>query len=293
MKTSSPKKILVTGGAGQLAYALQNHPQAKKFKVTCYNHQELDITDIANIHNAINVCEPDYIINTAAYTAVDKAEQDTLTCIRTNHLGAMNLAIISRKEKIPLLHLSTDYVFDGSKNQPYLEDDIPSPINYYGKTKLLGEEAIKEHCPRYVILRVSGVFSTRGNNFYRTIIRLAKERKILRVVCDQITCPTSADDIASTIYKIITNDFKKTGIYHYCNETPVSWYEFASHIVTYAKAYMALEVEDLQAITSAEYQTVAARPVYSVLGCKKIKKDYGIEQKSWEQAIKLFIKTGT
>lgn len=293
MKSSSPKKILITGGAGQLAFAIQHHSQAKNYKLFSYDHQELDITDIANIHNAINKCEPDFVINTAAYTAVDKAEQDTLNCVRTNHLGAMNLSIVCRKEKIPLLHLSTDYVFDGNKDQPYVEDDEPSPINYYGKSKWLGEQAIKENCHRYVILRVSGVFSASGNNFYKTIIRLAKERKILRVVCDQITCPTSADDIASAIYKMINKNLRKTGIYHYCSDTPISWYEFASHIVTHAKAHMALEVEDLQAITSAEYQTVAARPVYSVLDCKKIKKDYGIEQKSWEQAIKLFIKTGT
>lgn len=288
MKSSS-SRILITGSNGQLANAIKMHSQAKNFQIFSFSHLDLDITDIANIHNAINGVEPDIIVNTAAYTAVDQAEKESEICMRVNHLGPLNLAIASRANNIPLIHLSTDYVFDGKKKLPYVETDKAKPINLYGKSKLMGEQAIIEHCSTHIILRVSGIFSQVGNNFYKTILRLAKERKILTVVCDQITCPTSADDIASAILKICKTP-NKFGTYHYCSNQPTSWYDFASNIVIAAQQYMSLELEDLQAITSDEYPTLAQRPAYSVLNCKKIKKDYGIEQKPWDTAVKMFIK---
>ena len=283
--SNSSHKILITGGNGQLALALRHHPQAHLFHVISCARDTLDITDNASIKHAIDKHTPDIIINTAAYTAVDKAEQEEELALRANHVGAQNIAVACKKNQIPLIHISTDYVFDGIKNAPYVEDDATNPLNVYGKSKLLGEQAIREQHDQHIILRVSGVFGEYGNNFMKTMVKLAREKKELRVVADQFTCPTSARDIASAIYTIAKNP-AHWGTYHYCSADPVSWHDFAVAVITEAETHYPVLVECIKGITTAEYPTAAKRPAYSVLDCTKIGINFGVYQPSWMVALK-------
>lgn len=273
MNNSLPK-LLITGGNGQLAQALLHHARNNEFHLISCARNDLDIIDASAITTAIKQFAPDMIVNTAAYTAVDKAESEINAAQLVNHLGAKNLAIACAKQQIPLIHLSTDYVFNGKKTLPYQEEDATNPINVYGKSKCLGEEAVREHCQQHIILRVSGIFSTYGNNFFKTMLKLAQSKTDLRVIADQITCPTHADDIANAIFTIAKS---KTawGTYHFCSAPSTSWHEFAETILN----------RKIKAITTSEYRTAAKRPPYSVLDCSKIKNVYGISQPSWKEAI--------
>lgn len=282
--TSYSPKILITGGRSQLGSALMQHADAAAFELLSCARNELDICDEHVIEQVFNQCAPDIVINTAAYTAVDRAEQERDQAERANHLGAKNIASACERRGIPLIHISTDYIFDGKKSIPYTETDSASPVNHYGVTKWQGEQAVRQHCTRHVILRVSGVFGAQGTNFFRTILRLAKEKKSLRIVDDQITCPTYAGDIAGVIYTLAANP-GQWGTYHYCSSQPVSWYQFASAIIENARNNDLLMVEEIEAIPSSAYPCAAARPLYSVLDCGKIRRDYGIRQADWKEAL--------
>ena len=273
--TNYSRKILITGSDGQIGNALRAHADAKKFQVIACNRNQMDITEMSAIEKAIAAFSPDMIINTAAYTAVDKAESESELAHLINHQGAKNLAIACNKNKIPLIHLSTDYIFDGEKSSPYLESDNANPINVYGESKWLGEEAIREYCDQHIILRVSGVFSEYGNNFYKTMLRLVNEKKELKIVSDQITCPTYAGNIAGVIYSMIA-DLKKYGTWHYCDFPAVSWHQFATEITS---------DEKIKKISTEEYKSAAKRPAYSVLDCNKLKNDFGIIQNEWREAL--------
>jgi dTDP-4-dehydrorhamnose reductase len=281
-------KVLITGGRGQLASALTKHPLAEKFSITSCTHSELDISQPASIEFAIGKHLPDLIINTAAYTAVDSAEENASAADKANHIGAGQLALLCNKNQIKLLHISTDYIFDGSKQVAYDEDDPAAPINFYGKSKWEGEEAIRNSCPNHLILRVSGVFSEYGNNFLKTIHKLARERSTLRVVADQVTCPTYAGDIAGAIWKMCLAPSHK-GTYHYCSAEAVSWFDFAKEIVNESRLHEKLVADEVLAIISSEFPTAAKRPQHSVLNCDKIKTTFDIDQPSWRDAIKLII----
>lgn len=274
MTNSLLKKILITGGNGQLAQALAHHENARHFQLTLCNRADMDITNPISIKNICDKLKPGIIINAGAYTAVDKAEQESEQADRVNHLGAKNMAEACAERSIPLIHLSTDYVFDGTSNTPYTESDAPNPINIYGKTKWQGEEAIRASCSQHIILRVSGIFSAYGNNFFNTMLKLNKTKPDLRVVADQYTCPTYAGDIAGTLLTLIKN-LTHFGTYHYCSTPPTSWHHFAEFILQ----------RDIPTITTAEYPTAAKRPMFSALDCSKIAADYGIEQPSWEKAV--------
>ena len=203
----------------------------------------------------IEAFSPDIIINTAAYTAVDKAEEEADLAMLINHQGAKTLLLPAIKIKFHSFIYPTDYIFDGQK-LPYVEDDSANPINIYGKSKWLGEEAIREQCNQHIILRVSAVFSEYGNNFLKTILRLANDKKELKIVADQITCPTYAGNIATVIYAMIA-DLRHWGTWHYCDSPEVSWHQFASDIIQEAKKHRPLLVEKIHAISSAEYKTAA------------------------------------
>lgn len=280
--------LLITGANGQLAKALQQNKLAQAWQITACPRAEMDITEPASIDTALTKFNPSIIINTAAYTAVDKAEQETEICLRTNYSGTKYLAMACHKQKIPLIHLSTDYIFDGKKNGPYQENDASNPLNFYGKSKWLGEEAVREYCEQHIILRVSGVFSEHGNNFFKTILRLACEKKELRIVADQITCPTYAGDIATAIFILLKKKLH-WGTYHYCSTPAVSWHEFANAIVQNAKQKQPILAQKITAITTAEYPTPAKRPAYSVLDCSKIRDHYGIIQPHSMTAIQRII----
>lgn len=281
---TSLHNIMVTGGNGQLASALKKiNPDL----IYC-EKSELDITNKTSIETAVKKYQPRLIINTAAFTAVDKAEAQLNDAMLINHEGAKNIALVCENNHIPLIHISTDYVFDGAIEHRFSENDKTNPVNAYGQSKLLGEEAVREHCKQYVILRVSGVFSEFGNNFLKTMLRLAQERDELNVVDDQFTCPTYAVDIAKATLTI-ANNFSHTGTYHFCSESIASWHQFACYIINEANALAPTKISNVGSLKTANYPTPAKRPVYSVLDCSKINIDYGITQPDWKRAVRAVI----
>lgn len=284
MNTCLPK-ILITGADGQLGMALRHHPMAASFQLFSCSRAGLDISDEHAVNSLLKELKPDAVINAAAYTAVDKAESDAKRCLQVNHLGAQTLATACEQLALPFIHLSTDYVFAGNQSVPYTETDAVSPINVYGESKVLGEEAIRQHCEKHIILRVSGIFSAYGHNFMKTMRHLAKDRETLRVVSDQITCPTYAGDIAGTLFTLLTR-LSHWGTYHYCNAPATSWHQFASAIIEEAGRHETLRVKSIIPIPARDYPTPARRPAYSVLDCSQILRDYGIQQTHWEAGIK-------
>ncbi len=275
--------ILVTGSNGQLGSELKSIIDEYKFDNFYFTDRStLDISNFKQTKNFITSNKITYIINCAAYTAVDKAESDFENANTINHLAVKNLAQIAKENNISLLHISTDYVFDGKNYKPYKEDDIVNPQSIYGKTKLDGERAILELNPQNsIIIRTSWVYSSFGNNFVKTMLRLAKERDELGVIFDQVGTPTYARDLAATILQIlpkIQND--NVEIYHYSNEGVCSWYDFA-------KAIFELSNIDIKVnpITTKEYPTPASRPHYSMLDKSKIKDQFEITIPYWKTSL--------
>ncbi len=276
--------LLVTGGNGQLAWDLQQLAAEQSVNLVAYPREILDITSSDSIRTVFEQCQPDIVINTAAYTAVDKAEQEIEQAFRINRDGTARIAEACALANIPLIHISTDYIFDGQKNIAYLEDDLPNPLGVYGQSKWEGEVAVREHCPRHIILRVSGVFGRHGHNFVKTILRLARERDVLRIVADQTTCPTSAADIAAAILSLVKQPLQ-FGTYHYCSNEATTWYQFAKTIIE-----MAGLKTDVQPITTADYPLPAKRPPHSVLDTYKIQTHYDIQPHSWRTGLLEVIK---
>ena len=292
--------VLVTGANGQLGQAIQKASENNSEITFIFTDSDaLDITYKEECENIFNELKPDFCINAAAYTAVDKAESEPDLAYRINVTGGKNLAENCKKHNTTLIHISTDFVFDGEKNSPYTEEGNPNPQSIYGKTKLEGEREIQSVLEKYFIIRTSWVYSEFGNNFMKTMLRLAKERSSLNVVNDQIGTPTNANCLAQAIIEIIkseaqspkpeekilnpksqiqTSDF---GLYHFSNEGSCSWYDFAKKIFELNKVKI-----ELNPIPTSAYPTPAIRPKYSVLDKSKIKKTFGIEIKSWEEALK-------
>jgi len=274
--------VLVTGANGQLGQSLQfiakEYP-AIEF-VFC-SSSELDITNKQNCQAVFEKYQPNYCINSAAYTAVDKAESEPQKAHSINVAGAKNLAEICKQNDCVLLHISTDFVFDGSKVTPYTEEDIPNPTGVYGQTKLDGEKAIEETFDKYYIIRTSWVYSQFGANFMKTMLRLASERDSLSVVNDQIGTPTNAVDLAQCLVSIVQSNNTNFGIYNFSNEGQCSWFDFAKKIFEFHKIKI-----DLQPIPTSSYPTPAKRPNYSVLDKGKIKLVFGIDIQNWEDSLK-------
>lgn len=282
--------VLVTGANGQLGQAIRfiasNYPDIDF--IFC-SSSDLDITNKDNCESVFNKEKPDFCINAAAYTAVDKAESEPEKAHLINCIGAKNLAESCKDYNAKLIHVSTDFVFDGSKNEPYNEMDLPNPKGVYGQTKLEGEKAIQEVFDAYYIIRTSWVYSQFGNNFMKTMLRLASERTSLSVVNDQIGTPTNAVDLAHAILKIATSchaelvSASSYGIYNFSNEGQCSWFDFAKKIFEINRVKI-----DLIPILTTQFPTPAARPKFSVLDKTKIKTTFGIEIKPWEQAIEIY-----
>ena len=279
--------VLVTGASGQLGQSLQfiasKYP-AIQF-VFC-SSSNLDITLKESCQAIFEKHQPNYCINTAAYTAVDKAESEPEKAHLINVIGAKNLAEVCKQNNSVLLHVSTDFVFDGTINTPYTEEDVPSPTGVYGQTKLDGEKAIQETFDNYFIVRTSWVYSQFGNNFMKTMLRLAAERDSLSVVNDQVGSPTNAVDLAEALVKIIitsnaSGSTPNFGIYNFSNEGQCSWYDFAKKIFEIHK----IEI-DLHPIPTSSYPTPAKRPKYSVLDKRKIKGAFGIVIQDWDESLK-------
>ena len=302
--------VLVTGSNGQLGQSLQfvaaNYPEVNF--VFC-DSSILNITDLDNCESVFEKHKPNFCINTAAYTAVDKAETETEKAYSINVAGARNLAETCKKYSSILIHVSTDFVFDGTSTVAYLETDIPNPTGVYGQTKLVGEKAIQETFDDYFIIRTSWVYSQFGNNFMKTMLRLASERDSLSVVNDQVGTPTNAVDLADVLVKLVISDKIKVnslasqdttsllqpptynlqpnfGIYNFSNQGQCSWYEFAAEIFKQSNISI-----DLKPIPSSQFPTPAKRPSFSVLDKSKIENLLNIEIKSWEESLKTIINT--
>lgn len=273
--------VLVTGASGQLGQSI--HSIAKNYDTIKFyfaSSSEADVTNKESLTQIFNKINPDFCINAAAYTAVDKAESDVKNARLINVIGAKNLAEICKHFDSTLIHISTDFVFDGKKNSPYTEQDITNPQGVYGKTKREGEQEIIVSTKKYFIIRTSWLYSKFGNNFMKTILRLGQERSMLSVVNDQIGTPTHAVDLAKVIIKIILSESNNYGIYHFSNEGSASWYDFAKEIFEINKIKI-----DLQPIPTTSFPTPAQRPKYSVLDKSKITSEFNISINSWEDSL--------
>jgi len=276
------KNILITGANGQLGNEMRV-VSAEQEQLTYHftDVAELDICDIEAIERYVVDHAIDCIVNCAAYTNVNKAEEDTELCDKLNHLAPANLARVAAKHQIGLIHVSTDYVFNGEHYVPYKEDEPTCPNSVYGATKLAGEQAILSIHPEAVVIRTAWLYSTFGNNFVKTMLRLGSEREELGVVFDQIGTPTYARDLARTIQHIMVKGIVP-GIYHYSNEGVCSWYDFTKMIF----ALGGITTCQLKPLHTDEYPTPAARPHYSVLDKTKIKQTYGIDVPYWVDSLR-------
>ena len=277
-------RVLVTGSNGQVGIELCQFNPYDDIDVIGVDRSELDITDRRMVFRKAGEVKPDVIINAAAYTAVDKAEDDTELAQAVNRDGSAFLAEFCAECDIPLIHISTDYVFDGSKEGAYNEMDPVAPINAYGRTKENGEAAIRDIFDNHVILRTSWVFSAHRSNFVKSMLRLAEQRDELNIVGDQSGGPTSAKSIAATCLQISSNVVREgnnnRGTYHYSGVEPTNWCDFAKAIIQRSGQLVSKNIQ-INAITTEEYPTPAARPRNSVLNCAKIRSHFDIEQPNW------------
>lgn len=278
-------KLLLLGATGQLGQALLQQLQLpQQFQYLALNRSQLDITDISAVTTVMTEYRPDVVINCAAYTAVDNAEQQAATCIAVNATAVGQLAKLCQQYNSLLLQFSTDYVFNGRNNKAYTEQDLPAPLNVYGRSKLQAEQAIQATCSKYVILRTSWLFSEFGHNFYRTMLKLAQRGQIIQVVNDQFGCPTYAGDLAAAIVQLLQRYQQQGslayGIYHFAGNPAVSWYQFAEAIF----AAHQLKV-NLQAIGSANWPTQAVRPANSILDCNKFCDTFAIAVPQWQAVL--------
>lgn len=279
------KRILITGANGQLGNEMRL--LANEYEQFTFDFTDIAELDLCNAEAVMEYCErtkPAYIINCAAYTAVDKAEDEIELCRKVNRDAVENLAKAASKVGAKVLHVSTDYVFDGTNTTPYLETDPVCPVSAYGNTKLEGEQALVDNCKEYVILRTAWLYSIYGNNFVKTMIRLGKERESLNVVADQVGTPTYARDLADALMDIVNASEKGNfipGIYHYSNDGVCSWYDFTLKIHELA----GITTCTVNPIETKDYPTKATRPAYSVLSKEKIKADYGIHIPTWEESL--------
>lgn len=286
--------VLIIGNRGQLGRALEHEAAAKGIITRGADLPELDLTNREAVHRIVGGGDRfSAVVNAAAYTAVDKAESDIDTAFAVNRDGAAHLADACRDKAIPLIHISTDYVFNGKSKVPYKAEDPIDPLGVYGRSKADGENEVRRRITQHIIIRTSWLYGIHGNNFVKTMLRLAKEKKILRVVDDQKGCPTFADDLAGAIVKLIellkSHHHLKWGIYHYCNTGITSWYSFAKKAIELASEYETLMVERVVPITTADYPTPAPRPVFSALDCGSLETNFGIEINSWETSLKKMI----
>ena len=279
--------ILVTGANGQLGSSLKSlAPNYPNFTFYFTDKNELDITKIRKIEEFVSKNKIQLIINCAAYTNVDKAEDEFPLANEINHLAVENLGVVSKDNNIRLIHISTDYVFDGTLEKPYVETDKTNPTNNYGITKLKGEEALLKLNPENsIIIRTSWLYSLYGNNFVKTMMRLGKEKETINVVSDQIGSPTNASDLAKAILQIIPLiESKRVEIYHYSNSGVCSWFQFAKEIMRISKSDCKVEP-----ILSKDYNSKAPRPNFSILNTEKIQYTFNVEVPEWKTSLRNYI----
>ena len=285
-------KILVLGSKGQLGQCLKDQLSMTDHDVVYTSREQIDIANFQATKKKISKIDPNLVVNATAYTAVDKAEEEYHTADRINHLAVANIASICNQLGCWLIHISTDYVFDGNSEVPYKEDNPTNPQGVYGSSKLKGESMIEVSGCKYLIIRTAWVYSEYGNNFLKTMLRLSAEHDELSIVGDQIGCPTYAQDIAKSIVSILyCIDLKgaSSGIYHYCGNEPCSWFEFARAIFYEAEVQGLKTPSYIKSIKTTDYPTATIRPAYSVLDCTKIESCFGVTSSNWRDGIKIVI----
>ena len=278
-------RTLLTGSKGQLARCFRDR-LPENWELIATDSTSLDITDTEAVRNMVQNFQPDAIVNAAAFTAVDRAEAHVGTAFAVNATAVHNLASAARACQARFIHISTDYVFDGTNKTPYKEQDYTNPQSVYGRTKVSGELLALAANPDSVIIRTSWLFSEYGNNFVKTMIRLAGERDNLSIVHDQTGSPTYAGDLAQAIIALLQQPVAPRGIYHYGGNKSVTWYEFAQAIFQAAQQQAPnFRVPQLNAITTDQYPLPAPRPAYSIMDCQKIENECGIKASDWQKAL--------
>lgn len=278
-------KILVFGASGQLGQCLKKVAAEQQITDVIFPGEgTANILDEDGLKKLFEEHKPQYCINCAAYTAVDKAEDEVDTARKVNRDGAANLARFCESYGATLVHVSTDFVFEGNSTQPLTETDQAAPINVYGLTKLEGEKVIAKTLPEHYILRTSWLYSEYGNNFVKTMLRLGAEKDELKIIADQVGTPTYAIDLAACILKIIESDNKQYGIYHYSNEGVTSWYDFAMGIFDISNTQV-----KVYPVRTSEYVTRAVRPAFSVMDKSKVKAAFNLEIPYWRKSLETCI----
>jgi dTDP-4-dehydrorhamnose reductase len=279
-------KIIVTGSNGQLGRELKDlaavYPQ---FEFHFFSREEFPINDEIIARELIHELQPSFFINCAAYTAVDKAEAENDLAMEINGIAPGALASLCRENSCKFIHISTDYVFNGESSSPLREDDPVAPVNFYGETKLKGEQLVQQHNPEAIIIRTAWVYSSYGKNFVKTMIRLMSEKESIGVVNDQVGSPTYAADLAAAILTIIASGKWRPGIYHYSNEGVISWFDFAKTIKELIQSACIVNP-----ISTEQFPTPAKRPRYSVLDKSRISTIYGLQISDWKESLKACLK---
>ena len=276
--------ILLTGGTGQVGQAVLRHAEERGLEIVAPNRAQMDLTNAQSIADMVASRPWSAVLNCAAYTAVDRAETDAELAEQVNAVAPAIFAAETAARNIPIIHVSTDYVFDGTNDVPYTEEDAVNPLGVYGRTKEMGEIAVRTRNPRHAIIRTAWVVSTGGANFVNTMIRLASERPEVNVVNDQIGCPSSAQDIAEALLVVAEHLQEQCGTWHFVNSGDASWYDLAARIFANMDQ-RGLATPVLKAIPSSQYPTPAKRPSNSRLSTLAIQRDFGIKPRHWHDAI--------
>jgi dTDP-4-dehydrorhamnose reductase len=287
--------IAIIGSNGQLGWELVRRTGQRGYEAVALDFPEIDIVHSDSIKDNLGSKDLSMVINAAAYTAVDRAESEPDPAFAVNRIGSANLADFCAQAAIPLIHISTDYVFDGSKAGPYSEEDPVAPLGIYGQSKEAGEVEIRQRIQEHIIIRTAWLYGVHGHNFVKTMLRLGTEKESISVVVDQTGCPTYAADLADAI--LLIADYilsgKKTpwGTYHYCGGGSTTWHGFAEAIFKIAETYETFSVREVVPVTTEEYPTPVKRPSNSVLDCSKIETNFGISPRPWVESLTDMIDT--
>jgi len=287
--------LLIIGSNGQLGWELVRQSRQMGVAFHAVDFPDIDIADRESVRSCLESLPVKVVVNAAAYTAVDRAESEPAPAFAVNRDGPACLAELCAEKSVALIHISTDYVFNGSKNDAYLETDAVDPLGVYGKSKAEGDDEIRRRLDRHVILRTAWLYGIHGQNFVKTMLKLGREREIVRVVADQRGCPTYAADLAAAVLKIagqhMSGNTMPWGTYHYCGSGPTTWHGFAQAIFEVAQKHEPLKVKEVTPITTAEYPTAARRPANSILDCSKIEQHFGIRPRYWKDSLKEVIES--
>jgi len=287
-------RIALAGSKGQLGWEIENRAVSHGFEISPADLPELDITDRSSVEEWIESASPSVVINAAAYTNVDQAEDEEALAFRVNSDGPANLAAVCSAQGVPLIHLSTDFVFDGTATEPYAPDAPVSPIGAYGRSKAAGDEKIRDRLVENVIVRTSWLYGVHGHNFVKTMLRLGAERDVLGVVDDQSGSPTCAADLAEALLTIAAPICSGAdvvwGTYHCCGAGVTTWCGFTRAILDFARQFGSAPLARVEPITTADYPTRAQRPVYSALDCRSLEENFGIESPPWQESLEKTIR---